>query len=90
VLVPIRAIGLSNIAIGLRKCECETMHGAKCGVLPFVLAWVPLRLVHACHNLHYGCGIGVALYVAAGLQKSERENVTHILVKSARGKCPFV
>ena len=89
-LVPIHVVGLSNTTEGLRKSKCDTMHGAKCGGLPFVLAWVPPHPVHACHNLHCGCGIAVALYVAVGLRKSELENITHLLLKNARGKCPFV
>ena len=89
-LLPIRAAGLSSTAAGLRKSECDIVHGAECGGLPFVLAWGPPHPVHACHNLHYGCGIVVALYVASCLRKSERENVTHLLLKSARGKCLFV
>ena len=89
-LVPIRAVGISTTATGLQKSECDTMHGVECGGFPFVLAWGPPRPVHACHNLRCGCGIGVALYVAAGLQKSQRENVTNLLLKSEIGKCPFV
>ena len=89
-LVLICAIGISNTTIGFLKSECDTVHGTKCGGFPFVLAWGPPRLVHACHNLHCGCGIGVALHAAASLWNSERENVTHLLLKSARGKCPFV
>ena len=89
-LVPIRATGLSSTAAGLRKSECDTVHGVECGGLPFVLAWGPPRLVHACHNLHCGCGIRAALYVAVGLRKSERENITHLLLKSAKGKCLFM
>lgn len=78
-LVPICVARLSSTAAGLWKSKCDTVHGAECGGLHFVLAWGPPRPVHACHNLHCGCGIGVALYVAAGLRKSERENVTHLL-----------
>ena len=89
-LVPIRAVGLSSTTTCLWKFDCDIVHGVECGGFPFVLAWGPPRPVHACHNLHCGCGIGVALYVAAGLQKLERENVTHLLLKSARGKFPFV
>ena len=70
-LVPIRAVGLSSTAVDLRKSECDTVHGAEYGGLPFVLAWGPPRPVHACQHLHCGCGIVVALYVAAGLWKSE-------------------
>ena len=89
-LVPIRVVGLSNTAGGLRKSECDTMHGIECGGLPFIPAWSPAHSVHAFHNLHYGCGIGVELYAAVGFRKSKRENVTHLLLKSAGGKCPFM
>ena len=89
-LVPIRVAGLSSTVVGLWKSECDTMHGTKCGGLPFVLAWGPPHPVHACHNLHCGCGIGVALYVATSLRKSERENISHLLLNIAGGKCLFV
>ena len=89
-LMPIRAAGPSNTVAGLWKSECDTVHGAECGEVPFIRAEGPPHLVHACHNLHCCCGIGVALYVAVGLWKSERENVTHLLLKSTRGKCLFM
>ena len=64
-LVPIRASGLSTTAASFSTLECDTMHGAECGGFPFVLSWGPPRPIHACHNLHCGCGIGVPLYVAS-------------------------